>query len=76
MEAIDKIHKKEIEKRNAILEKYNDILEDLEEKYKKDSLELDNKKRKEIKNLVEKYNEKPDELAKLLAERYGLEYVE
>ena len=39
-------------------------------------LELDRKKRKEIKNLVEEYDEKPDELAKLLAERYGLEYVE
>jgi len=25
---------------------------------------------------VEEYNEKPDELAKLLAEKYGLEYVE
>ena len=76
MEAIDKIHKEEIDKRNDILEKYNGILQELEEKYKKDSLELDSKKKKEIKKLVEEYNEKPDELAKLLAEKYGLEYVE
>jgi len=76
MKAIDSIHKEEIDKRNKILEQYHDILKELEEKYKKDSLELDNKKKKEIKKLVEKYNEKPDELAKLLAEKYGLEYVE
>ena len=76
MKAIDSIHKEEIDKRNKILEQYNDILKELEEKYKKDSLELDSKKKKEVKKLVEKYNEKPDELAKLLAEKYGLEYVE
>ena len=35
IEAVDKIHKEEIDKRNQILEKYNDILADLEEKYKK-----------------------------------------
>ena len=76
MKAIDSIHKEEIDKRNKNLEQYHGILKELEEKYKKDSLELDNKKKKEIKKLVEKYNEKPDELAKLLAEKYGLEYVE
>ena len=74
--AINDIHEEEIEKRNQILEKYDDILKELEEQYKEDSLELDNKKKKEIKKLVEKFNEKPDELAKLLAEKYGLEYVE
>lgn len=74
--AINEIHSEEIEKRNKILEKYNIILKDLEEKYNKDNKELDEKKKKEIKKLVEEYNEKPDELAKLLAERYGLKYVE
>ena len=76
IKAINDIHEEEIEKRNEILEKYSEILEELEEKYKEDSLELSSKKKKEIKKLVEKYNEKPDELAKLLAEKYGLEYVE
>jgi len=76
IKAINEIHEEEIDKRDQILEKYSDILEELEEKYKEDSRELDNKKKKEIKKLVEKFNEKPDELAKLLAEKYGLEYVE
>jgi hypothetical protein len=76
IDAINEIHQEEIDKRNRILENYNSILRDLEEQYERDSLELDRKKRKEIKDLVEEYDEKPDELAKLLADRYGLEYVE
>jgi len=76
IDAINEIHNEEIEKRNKILENYNDILKDLEKQYEKDNLELDKNKKKEIKKLVEEYNEKPDELAKLLAEKYGLEYVE
>ena len=76
IDAINKIHDKEIKKKDKILENYGKILADLEEKYKKENLELDQEKKKEIKDLVEKYDEKPDELAKLLAEKYGLDYVE
>jgi len=75
IDAIDKIHKEEVERRNKILEEYNKILTELEEKYKEDKLELDSKKKKEVKKLVEKYHDNPDELAKLLAEKYGLNYV-
>jgi len=76
IDAINEIHEEEILKRNRILENYNSVLKDLEDQYERDNLELDKKKRREIKNLVEEYDEKPDELAKLLAEKYGLEYVE
>jgi len=76
IDAINRIHKEEIEKKNKILENYNNILSELEEKYKNDNKELDKEKKKEIKELVEEYNEKPEDLAKLLAEKYGLDYVE
>jgi hypothetical protein len=76
IKAIEEIHKEEIDKRNEILKKYNGILATLEEDYEKKNMLLDRKKKEEVKKLVEDYNEKPDELAKLLAERYGLEYVE
>lgn len=76
IDAINEIHEEEIKKKDKILEKYGNILNQLEEKYKEDSLELNDKKKKEIKKLVEEFNEKPDELARLLADRYGLEYVE
>jgi hypothetical protein len=76
IDAINRIHQEEIEKKNKILENYNKILSELEEKYRKDNIELDKEKKKEIKRLVEEYEEKPDDLAKLLAEKYGLDYVE
>tara|TARA_R110001583_G_scaffold141062_1_gene293206 strand:- start:556 stop:957 length:402 start_codon:yes stop_codon:yes gene_type:complete len=76
IDAINRIHQEEIEKKNKILESYNKILSELEEKYKKDNVELDKEKKKEIKKLVEEYQERPDDLAKLLSEKYGLEYVE
>jgi adenylate kinase family enzyme len=76
IDAINDIHERETKKKDKILENYGKILTDLEKKYKEDNLELDKEEKKEIKNLVEKYDEKPAELAKLLAEKYGLEYVE
>jgi len=76
IDAINEIHKKEIEKKNKILEKYNQILSDLEIKYERDNKKLDEAKKKEIKKIVKEYDEKPNDLAKLLAEKYGLEYVE
>ena len=76
IDAINEIHAEEVKKKDKILEKYGNILKQLEEQYKADSLELDKEKKEEIKNLVEEYNEKPDELAKLLAEKYGLDYVQ
>ena len=76
IEAINNSHKEEIEKRTKIIEKYNDIIKELEKKYKEDRLDLNNKKKKEVKEKVEKYHDKPDELAKLLADKYGFQYME
>jgi flagellar biosynthesis/type III secretory pathway M-ring protein FliF/YscJ len=76
IEAINEAHKEEIEKRNKILEKYNELASELEDKHAEDSEVLDNQKKKELKEMVEKYYDQPDELARLLAEKYDLEYVE
>ena len=48
----------------------------LEEEYKKDNKELEASKKKEVKDLIEKYYDDPDELAKLIAEKYGFNNVE
>ena len=37
---------------------------------------ISKKKKQEIKKIVKEYNDRPDDLAKVLAERYGLNYVE
>ena len=72
---IEDAHKKELKKRDDILAKYHNILEVLEKDYEERSLVLDKKKKKEIKRIVEEYNERPADLAKILAEQYGLDYV-
>jgi uncharacterized membrane protein YhiD involved in acid resistance len=76
IEAINDAHREEIEKRDKILEKYNDLASQLEEKYAEDSAELDSTKKKELKSMIEEYYDKPEELARLLADKYDLDYIE
>ena len=44
--------------------------------YEEKNMKLDTKKKKEIKKIVKEFNDRPDDLAKILAERYGIDYVE
>jgi flagellar biosynthesis/type III secretory pathway M-ring protein FliF/YscJ len=73
---INDSHKEEIELRDKILKKYNDLVTKMEESFRRDEKELEDNKKKEIKKLVENYYNDPEELAKLIAEKYGFEYVE
>jgi len=73
---IDEAHEKEIAKRDQILKNYNKVLEELEKDYEKKNIVLSKKKKEEVKRIVKEYNDRPDDLAKVLAEEYGLEYVE
>ena len=45
-------------------------------KYEEKNIKLDKKKKEDIKRIVEDYNDRPDDLARVLANKYGLEYVE
>ena len=74
--AIEATHKKELEERDKILERYHTILGQLEKDYEEKKMVISKKKKEEIKRIVKEYNEKPDDLAKVLAEKYGLNYVE
>ena len=74
--AIESTHKKEIDKRDQILQNYNKILQDLEKDYEEKNMVLSKKKKQEVKRIVKEYNDRPDDLAKILAEQYGLTYVE
>lgn len=76
IDVINKSHKDEIEKRDEIIKKYIDVIGKLEEEHKIKKEELDNKKKKEVKKIVEEYHNRPDELAKMLADKYGLTYEE
>ena len=74
IEAINKSHDEELKKRDEILTTYKDIVEQLEEEFEEDKKELDTKKKQEIKNIVKEYHDKPDELAALMAEKFGFLY--
>ena len=75
IETINKAHKEEIEKRDKILKNYAVVIRELEEKFKENQQKLDNKKKKEVKKIVEDFQDDPDGLAKMLAEKYGLNYT-
>ena len=76
IKTIEEAHKKEIEARDQILKNYDNVLTQLEKDYEEKNMKLDTKKKKEIKKIVKEFNDRPDDLAKILAERYGLNYVE
>ena len=74
--AIEDAHQKELKERDEILKRYNVVLEQLEKDYEEKNIKLDKKKKEDIKRIVEDYNDRPDDLARVLANKYGLEYVE
>ena len=76
IKTIEEAHKKEIEARDQILKNYDNVLTQLEKDYEEINMKLDTKKKKEIKKIVKEFNDRPDDLAKILAERYGIDYVE
>ena len=76
IEAINKSHAEEIEKRDEILKQYNETINRLEEEFEKKNKELDNKKRKAVKEIVEKHYNDPDALARMLSEKFGFEHWE
>ena len=76
IKTIEEAHKKEIEARDQILKNYDNVLTQLEKDYEEKKMKLDTKKKKEIKKIVKEFNDRPDDLAKILSERYGIDYVE
>jgi hypothetical protein len=74
--AMNATHKAEIEKRDAIIGRYNEVMENLEKNYKEELSDLDKHKKARVKDLVKKYHEKPEELTKMLGMSFGINYAE
>tara|TARA_Y100000034_G_scaffold99361_1_gene122013 strand:+ start:3343 stop:3759 length:417 start_codon:yes stop_codon:yes gene_type:complete len=74
VDLLNESHKKEAEEKSKVLEEYNKNLKVLEEEYANRNEELDSKKKKELKKLVEESYNDPDKLARELARLYGLEH--
>jgi|TARA_R100000005_G_C4974441_1_gene186323 TPP-dependent pyruvate/acetoin dehydrogenase alpha subunit len=75
IDAINKSREEEMKKRDEIIKKYNEILESIEKDYKEKEEQLDKSKKQKIKEIVEKHHEAPDEMAKEIADKFGINYV-
>lgn len=75
VEAIDRIHEEEIARREKALKDYHSTIKAIEEKYEKDKILLNNRKKKQIKKIVEETQGDPDLLAKKLADQTGFQIV-
>ena len=76
VDALNSSHAEEIAQRDEALDKYQEIIAKIEKKYEERKEELSEEKRAEVNKLVSKYREDPATLSRLLAERFGVTYVE
>jgi len=76
IDTLNSSHAEEIALRDEALSKYQEIIAKIEKKYEERKEELSEEKRAEVNKLVSKYRKDPATLSKLLAERFGVTYVE
>ena len=73
LSVLEGTHEEEIKKRDKIIEDYGENLKSIEERFDGLSEEMATEKRKSLEILVKEGYGDPDELAKKIAELYGLE---
>ena len=71
---LNEIHAKEANEKKRILREYEKNLSLIEKEFSKKNEELDSKKKKELKKLVEEGYNDPDSLSRKIARLYGLEH--
>ena len=71
VDAIEKAHQEEIQKREEALEKCKKTLSEVEKKYKDANKELSSKKRKEVEKVLKENSQDPDEITRRLSEITG-----
>ena len=76
VEVLENSHKEEIRKRDEAIQKHNDNIRKLEEKYAGDKQELDLQKRSRYLELVKLYDSDPENVNKILEEEFGFKYEE
>ncbi len=72
---LNKTHQDEIDKRDAALQKYQQVLSDLENKYAEEEKKLSESKKRTLKRIVEKYHDDTEGLAKEISKKFGATYV-
>ena len=76
VDTLNSSHAKEIASRDEALDKYQQIIDKIEKKYKEKKKTLSDKKRAEVKKLVAENSEDPATLSKLLSERFDIVHIE
>lgn len=76
LKAVDDSYQDELNKRDDLILKYQESLKKIEEEYKIKIEDLDKKQKEEVVKIVEENKDKPDVLAKELADLLGADYVE
>jgi Icc-related predicted phosphoesterase len=71
-EAIEKAHEYEIKKRDEAEKRYSDAVNKIEERYEKNKWNLTHAKKEEIKKMIRKAKQDPDEVDRILEEQLGI----
>ena len=73
--AIENAEKEKEVQKQKIEKEYNDTVASIEAVYKVQNKELEERKKKEIKNIVKKYYNNPEEISSRISKAFGLIYV-
>ena len=73
--AIENAEKEKEVQKQKIEKEYNDAVASIEAVYKVQNKELEERKKKEIKNIVKKYYNNPEEISSRISKAFGLIYV-
>ncbi len=72
-ETIQKAHDHEIEKKKEAEKRYSDAVNKIEKKYESDKENLTRAKKEEIKSLIKKVKEDPNEIDRILKQELGID---
>jgi len=73
LEAIEKAHQLELDKRDEALKRYQETMASVEDMYRSSSKELTRSKRKAVEKVIKENKEDPDAITRKLAELTGFE---
>tara|TARA_R110000824_G_scaffold395911_1_gene597022 strand:- start:31 stop:450 length:420 start_codon:yes stop_codon:yes gene_type:complete len=74
IKVMEEAHAQEIEARDNALAQYELIIAAIEEEYAANRETLSRDKRKKIKEYIDKYGEDPEELARIIEEKFGIQF--
>ena len=75
IDVLNESHATEIEKRDEIIRVHQEVMEQLDGQLESDLQEVDRKKEKRIKELVEENHDNPEGLSRALGDAFGIKYV-